>query len=142
MRNTTVLLLFTATMGFTQTLPEGSKLRVRMEETISSATADEGQMVALSVANDIMVDGVVVVPEGSRVTGTILRAEPKKRLGRAGKLDFSVDRIVLSNGHTIPLRYTLNKRSGESHTVSTGIITAGVAIVAWPAAPFILLRHG
>jgi hypothetical protein len=71
-----------------------------------------------------------------------VRAEPKKRLGRAGKLDFSVDRIVLSNGHTIPLRYTLNKRSGESHTVSTGIITAGVAIVAWPAAPFILLRHG
>ncbi len=42
----------------------------------------------------------------------------------------------------IPLRYTVTKKSGESHAVSTGILTAGAAVVFWPAAPVFLLRKG
>jgi hypothetical protein len=125
-----------------QTLPEGSKVRVRLEQPISSATADEGQVVELSVADDVVVDGHVLVPTGTRVQGTVVQAQAKRRMGRAGKLDFSVDKIVMRDGNTIPLRYSVNKHSGESRAVSTGIITAGVALVAWPVAPLVLLRHG
>ena len=41
-----------------------------------------------------------------------------------------------------PLRYTVTKKSGQSHAVRTGIITAGVAAVFWPAAPAMLLWKG
>ena len=143
--NTTKLFLITLATAVTcvgQILPEGTKVRVRMEEMISSATAEEGQRIELSVADNVLCDGRVAIPEGTRVTGTIARAETKKRMGRAGKLDFTVDRIVISGGETIPLRYSMNKRAGESHAVSTGIITAGVALFVWPAAPLVLLRHG
>ena len=63
-------------------------------------------------------------------------------MGRAGHLDFSIDRVRAMDGQWIPLRYTLNKKNGESHAVRTGVITAGVAVVFWPAAPVFLLMKG
>jgi hypothetical protein len=63
-------------------------------------------------------------------------------MGRAGKLDFSIDRVKTVDNRWVPLRYTVNKKSGQSHAVSSGILTAGVAAVFWPAAPLMLLRKG
>jgi hypothetical protein len=123
-------------------IPDGTKVRLRLDQTLSSATAEEGQTVELSVAEGIKVDGVTVVKEGARATGTVVVAQEKRRMGRAGKLDFSVDRVRAVNGEWLPVRYTMNKRQGDSKAVSTGVITAGVAVVFWPAAPFVLLRKG
>lgn len=124
------------------TIEDGTKLRVRLEKAISSATADEGQSVELSVTEDVKVGGVIVIPEGARVAGTITEAMPKRRMGRAGKLDFSIDKVRAIDGEWIPLRYSLQKKSGSSHAVRTGIITAGIAIAFWPAAPVMLLMKG
>src|SRR4051812_40648489 len=63
-------------------------------------------------------------------------------MGRAGKLDFSIDRVKTIDNQWIPLRYTVTKKSGQSHAVSTGIMAAGAAVVFWPAAPVFLLRKG
>jgi len=123
-------------------VPEGTKVRVRLEQELSSATADQGQPVQLSVLENVMVNEQVGIPAGTSVHGKVLLAQPKRRMGRTGRLDFSVDEIALANGHRIPVRYFVNKKEGGSHAVSTGIITAGVAVLFWPAAPFVLLRHG
>jgi hypothetical protein len=137
-----VVPMLTAIASAQLVIPDGTKLRLRLDQTLSSATADEGQTVELSVAESISVDGTVVVQEGSRATGTVVLAQEKRRMGRAGKLDFSVDRVRSVNGQWLPVRYTLTKKEGDSKAVSTGVITAGVAVVFWPAAPFILMRHG
>ena len=63
-------------------------------------------------------------------------------MGRAGKLDFSIDRVKAIDNQWIPLRYTVTRKSGQSHALSTGILTAGTAAVFWPAAPVFLLRKG
>jgi hypothetical protein len=123
-------------------VPEGTKLRVRLEQSISSATAEEGQVVELAVADAVKIGNAVVFPEGARVIGTITEAQEKRRMGRAGKLDFSIDRVKAADDQWIPVRYTLNKKSGESHGVRTGVLTAGAAVVFWPAAPFFLLMTG
>ena len=129
-------------LGQQITIPEGTKIRVRLDQTITSATADEGQTVELSVTEPIRVGGIVVVAEGARVTGTITQAREKRRMGRAGKLDFSIDRVRAADDEWVPLRYTMNKKSGESHSVRTGVITAGAAVVFWPVAPVFLLMKG
>jgi hypothetical protein len=143
---TTLLLAIAAAATSTAwadlTIPDGTKLRIRLDQTISSATAEEGQTVELSVTEPVRVGETVVIPEGSRVTGTVTQAQEKRRMGRAGHLDFSLDRVRAIDGQWIPLRYTLNKKSGDSHAVRTGVITAGVAVVFWPAAPVFLLMKG
>jgi hypothetical protein len=135
-------LCLSAVMMAQAVVPDGTKVRVRLDQSLSSATADEGQTVELSVADAIRVDGKLVVAEGSRATGTVVLAQEKRRMGRAGKLDFSVDRIRVVSGEWLPVRYTLTKKAGDSKAVSTGVITAGVAVAFWPAAPFVLLRKG
>lgn len=134
--------VFIAAAAAQVVVQDGTKLRLRLDQTLSSATAEEGQTVELSVTDAVSVDGVAVVPEGARATGTVVLAQEKRRMGRAGKLDFSVDRVRGANGQWLPVRYTLTKKEGNSKAVSTGVITAGVAVVFWPAAPFVLLRHG
>jgi len=141
-KNVALLLLSVFVCSAQIVLPEGTKLRVRLDQNISSATAEEGQVVELIVTDAVRAGETVVIPEGARVTGTITQAQEKRRLGRAGKLDFSIDRVKSIDNQWIPLRYTVTKKSGASHAVSTGIITAGVAAVFWPAAPVFLLRKG
>jgi len=123
-------------------LPSGTKIAARLEQSISSATADEGQQVQLSVSEPIKVNGVVVIPQGAPVIGTVVQAQEKRNMGRTGKLDFSVDKVRAADGEFVPLRYTMQKKEGGSKSVSTGIMTAGAAVLFWPAAPFFLLRKG
>lgn len=124
------------------TIPEGTKLRVRLDSTISSATAEEGQTVELTVWEPVKLGDVTVIAEGARATGTVTEAHEKRRMGRAGKLDFSIDRVKATDNQWVPLRYTVTKKAGESHAVRTGVITAGVAVAFWPAAPVMLLMKG
>ncbi|MEO8125855.1 MAG: PEGA domain-containing protein [Bryobacteraceae bacterium] len=134
--------LFTTVCAAQVMIQDGTKVRIRLDQMITSATAEVGQAVELSVAEAIKVDDVVVIAEGARVTGTITEAVEKRRMGRAGKLDFSIDRVRAVDNEWIPLRYSLQKKSGQSHAVRTGVITAGVAVVFWPAAPVMLLMKG
>jgi hypothetical protein len=124
------------------TIPNGTKISTRLEQTISSATAEEGQQVQLSVTENVKVGDMVVIPQGSPVLGTIVMAQEKRRMGRTGKLDFSIDKVRVADGEFVPLRYTMQKREGGSKGVSTGVMTAGAAVLFWPAAPFFLLRKG
>jgi hypothetical protein len=124
------------------TIPEGTQIRVRLEQDLSGDTAREGQTVQLSVVDDVKIGDVVVVAKGANVTGKIVLAQAKRSMGRTGKLDFSVERVTAADQSSIPLRYTSNKMEGGSQAVSTGIITAGVAIVFFPVAPLVLLRRG
>jgi hypothetical protein len=143
MKTTIATFLFLTTGCFAQTiLPEGTKIHVRLEQPISSATAEEGQHVELCVTDAVKVGDTVVIAEGAHVTGTITQAHEKRRMGRAGKLDFSIDRVRAVDNQWIPLRYTVTRKSGQSHALSTGILAAGTAAVFWPAAPVFLLRKG
>lgn len=143
MRNTMILALISAlTCSAQAVVPEGTKVRVRLEQPISSGTAEEGQIVEFTVTDAIKEGGVVVIAEGARATGVITEAQGKRRMGRAGKLDFSIERVRSVDDQWIPLRYFVTKKSGQSHALSTGIMTAGVAAVFWPAAPVFLLRKG
>jgi hypothetical protein len=142
LRNIALTIAFSGACFSQVTMPDGTKLRVRLEQPLSSGSAEVGQPVELAVAEAVKVNDVVVIKEGARVTGTVTEAVPKRRMGRAGKLDFSIDRVSALDGQWVPIRYTLQKKSGQSHAVRTGIITAGVAIAFWPAAPVMLLMKG
>jgi hypothetical protein len=123
-------------------IPEGTKIRLRLEQTLSSATSQEGQEVRLSVTDDVKTGDEIVIAQGATAVGRVVEAVPKRRMGRTGKIDFSVDRVISLDAEQIPVRYTLNKNEKGSKTLSTGILTAGTTFVFYPAGPFWLLRHG
>jgi hypothetical protein len=68
-------------------------------------------------------------------------AEPKKRMGRGGKLDMTIDSVRLLDGEKAALRGVKDVQGGSHSGAMTGGIVAA-SLIAWPAAPLFLLMHG
>lgn len=135
--------LFTAGMAMAQVMiPDGTKVRVRLEENLTSETAELGQTVDFAVTQEVRVGDAVVVANGARATGSIVKVEPRRRMGRAGQLDFSIERVQMVDGNWLSVRYTPLKNHGKGNGAATGVLTAGLAVVFWPAAPLGLLIRG
>jgi len=74
-----------------------------------------GDAVELEVVEDVIVDGLTVLPVGSKVSAFIAEAEPKKRFGHGGKLAFSITSIALADGEQVKVR-CYQEASGSSNT--------------------------
>jgi len=108
---------------------------------MSSKDAKAGEKVDFEVLEDIKVRDVVVVQHGAMAIGTVTEAQPKRRMGRAGKLNINIDYVQLVDGEKVPLR-AVKGGSGGNHTAAmTGAIVAS-SILFFPAAPFFLFMHG
>ena len=111
-------------------MPEGTRLRVRLEEDLSSASAQGGQRVRLSVVDEVKVGDAVVIAPGAAVTGRVTEVVPKK-FTKSGKLDFSVDRVTAADGETILLRYSREDKNQGG--LQSGIINSGATMMLGPA---------
>ncbi|GAB4236240.1 MAG: hypothetical protein Kow00109_09710 [Acidobacteriota bacterium] len=56
-------------------VPEGTRLVVRLAQSLSSKTAEPGQKFEAILDEDLVVDGQVVAPAGSKVVGTVVEAK-------------------------------------------------------------------
>lgn len=123
------------------TLPQGTPVKLRLEQNLSSADAQEGQGVSFSVLEPIKLGDLVVIPAGASAHGTVTEAQEKRRMGRGGKLNMAIDYVIMPDGSKLVLTGTKNSNGGgHVGAMTAGIV--GVAIVAWPAAPLLLLMHG
>lgn len=123
------------------TLLDGTPVKLRISQTISSADAKVGQEVPFEVMEDVQVDGVIVLPKGSTAIGTVTTAEPKKRMGRGGKLDIAISYARLADQEKVALRASQDSKGGGHVGAMTGAMVA-TSIVFFPAAPLFLFMHG
>lgn len=116
-------------------LEDGTPIKLVLGETISSADATVGQTVPFEVVEDIVVDGIVVVPKGGTAWATVTEAQAKRRMGRGGKLDMNIDKVRLADGSKTLLSAVKNAKGGSHTGAMTGAIVA-TSLIVWPAAPF------
>ena len=116
------------------TLQEGTVIQVRLVETLSSATCKQGEIVNLEVAEDVEVNGVVVIKKGAKVTGSVIECVPKQNMGRKGKLDFSINYATAVDGQNVRTRTSVGT-DGKDRTV--GVVAAAVIV-----SPFLLFIKG
>ena len=122
-------------------LEDGTPVRLSITRTISSADAQLGEKVEFEVVEDVKVHDVIVIARGGKALATVTQAQPKRRMGRVGKLDINVASVRLASGQKVPLRAVKDARGG-SHlgTVIGGAVAT--SIIFPPAAPLFLLVHG
>jgi hypothetical protein len=83
----------------TSAAPEAQEVRARLLTEISSATARRGAAVEAVVTQPLFsTDHRLLIPEGSRLFGDVVAAQPARRLHRNGKLHFVFRRIELQPG--------------------------------------------
>jgi hypothetical protein len=122
-------------------LEADTPVKLVLGETISSADERVGNLVNFEVVEDVMVNGIVAIPRGSNAWATVTVAEPKKRMGRGGKLDINIDKVRLADGEKVLLRAVKGGKGGGHQGAMVGAMVA-TSLVVWPAAPFFLLMHG
>jgi hypothetical protein len=123
------------------TLLDGTAVKLRLTETISSSNAKVGQQIPFEVTEDVVVQGVTVLPKGAQAIASVTEANAKKSMGRGGKLNVNVDSARLADGEKVQLRAVQDNKGGGHVGAMTGAMVA-TAIVFFPAAPLFLFIHG
>jgi len=123
------------------TLQDGTPVKLRLSQTISSADAKTGQEVPFEVMEDIQVNGVTVLPKGSTAIGVVTEAQSKRNMGRGGKLDMTISYARLTDGEKVALRAVKESKGGSHTGAMTGAMVA-TSLIIWPAAPFFLFMKG
>jgi hypothetical protein len=82
-------------------IPQGAHLLLRMENSVSTRTAKEGDSVYLRTASPIAADGQIVVPVGSYVQGVVAQAKRSGRTKGRAELAIRLDTLTLLSGQVV-----------------------------------------
>ena len=130
---------FTALLGLGQAsgnvkVPDATAIRLTLSEPLNSATNEVDDPVRFEVTEDVKVGEFIAVPKGSTAVGHVVEVEPRRRMGRAGKLNFSIDHVKAVDGSNLRLRAS-STRKGDDRT---GAVIIGTVIVS----PLFLIMRG
>jgi len=122
-------------------LPDGTVLRLRLTEEVSSADARVGDAVVFNVLEEVAIGGVVVIPVGSTARGFVAEVRRKGRLGRGGNLQIALDYVELADSEKISIRAVKNAK-GCNHKIEMGAGMMVIVALFPPVFPVPLLMRG
>ena len=89
-------------------VPTGTELDVRLEQPLSSDTANVEDRFEATTVVDLHENGRVLIPAGSRVRGVVTSVKNAGRVERKGELQLAFDQITV-NGRSYPMRSTVTQ---------------------------------
>jgi len=96
------------------TIPAGTPITVRLQQHVSSASAEPGERFAAVLEEPIVVRNQVLAPTGTLVHGHVVEARRSGRLHHPGELDLTLDSLVV-NQRSIPVVTSHLFARGGSH---------------------------
>ena len=115
---TVVFLLALGMSALAQTVPAGSRITVRTDSQINSASAQVGQSFHANLVTDLVVDGKTIAVAGAPAKGKITYAKSSGRLHAPGEITIRLTSIQLKDGKTLALSTSGFHAKGKSHTKS------------------------
>src|SRR5580704_4926252 len=98
-----VLALSAALLAAASEISQGSHALLRLENSMSTRTAREGDYIYMRTASPIAADGQIVVPEGSYVQGVVTHSVRSGRVKGKAELSIRIDTLTLASGKVIKL---------------------------------------
>ena len=107
------------------TLGEGTTIRVRLLDRLSTAASQSGDPFRTRVASDVIQDGQVLIPAGAEIDGTLLRVS-SGHPGGHGSMRLRPETVILPDGSRFQLYAQITSAPGSGNRVgSEGVITPG-----------------
>ena len=112
------------------TIPMDMLIKIKMVTPVGSKTSRTGDVFVYQAAQDVYVNGVLVIPQGAQGTGKVLKVEQAKNFGRDGELQLNFDTIDAVDGTSVPvLLGDKAKEENKSLATAAGASLAGMAIL-------------
>lgn len=123
-------------------LPDSTLVKLALSNALSSANATQGQVVEFRVAEDVVVNGAVLIKKDTLALGKVTLAQGKRHLGRAGSIDIEADKTHAVDGTKVELHAEAGaKGKGKAGAMSAGMLITATGVGA-PIGALWLLKHG
>jgi hypothetical protein len=95
-------------------IPGGTPVDVELSYVVSSDDAVEGRVVLMTVAQDVIVDGVTVIQHGAEAHGQVTTLKQPGFMGRPpGEFSWTMDYVTAVNGDHVPTSF-FSKAAAEN----------------------------
>jgi hypothetical protein len=109
-------------------LPSASVIGLQVDTALSSERTRLEDRVDARVTRDVMADGRLAIPAGSRVIGSVTTVERGGKMKERARLGVRFHTLVLADGREVPLRTETIYREGDSPTGESARKIGGAAI--------------
>jgi hypothetical protein len=106
------------------TVPAGTVVAVRLQNTVSSASANAGDTFQATLDEPLVVKGETIAPKGTPVTGRVVEAKSSGRLHDSGYLRLTLASLTL-NGNDIAIQTTSMFAKGANHNKRNAALIGG-----------------
>ena len=83
--------------GGTATAPAGTHIMVQMTQTINSRQHSVGHQFTAALEGDMVVNGTVVAPHGTRVYGRLIQAKQAGRVAGRSQMTIELTQMLINN---------------------------------------------
>lgn len=105
---------------------EGTTIRIRLIERLSSAHAEKGTVFKGRVASDVLSNGQVLIPTGSEIDGQVVQVSSGDHLGAKGFMRLRPEILILPDGSSYRITSVVSGTPGAHTKVSNeGTVSAG-----------------
>ncbi len=105
-------------------LPAATEIILTPDAEANSKKLREGHSVPMHTLFDVMHNGVVVIPKGTRGTGTVTWRTGKGAFGKSAKMEITFNELTLPNGKRLPLS-GMHRQEGQGNTgAAVGAVVA------------------
>lgn len=117
-------------------LENGTTIPLKLVDSITSASFNEGDQVNFIVEEDIKIGETILIKEGTRAAGYISELTSRGRIGKAGEFTVKLDNVKSVNGKKVPISGQLLRKGKDKLVLSValGVCLAPVGLL------FLLMR--
>lgn len=130
-------------------LKRDTEVKLILDQQLSSTSSKVGDEMSLTVAEDVVADGRVIVPRGTVLRSTVTHAKPAHENANctvmsSGVIDFDTPKLLLANGKQVRLDYENQKsRKEDDSRVTPGevgtLVLASPILIPVVASQYVLL---
>jgi hypothetical protein len=119
--------LVSPVLGAVVALPAGTKVPMDFAQTVDSRTAKKGDVVKLTVKQDVLVNGGKVIARGAPASATVMDVDKAKMFGQKAKITLDQLRVRAADGRLLQLgHYDSGKRIDAK---APGAATGGLILL-------------
>ena len=107
-------------------IPKDTVVTLSLVDPLHSKKVKKNTTFRLETVDDLVVNGVVIIPKGREVVGKVLEARGSRAMGGSGKLELNIPYIETLNGVQIPVDGYITGRGGSDG--GAGVVFAVVSM--------------
>lgn len=105
----------------------GTVIPAELSKTVDAKKAKQGDKVEAKVAQDLLSNGQVVIPRGSKITGHVTAAKPHDKADPASNLGIAFDQIEIKNKGPLQFQASIQALAKPMNMMSPSMNPAGAA---------------